>query len=141
MPRRSNLRWKDLFIERLAQSSNVTLSAQYAGKSKSHAYRERASDPEFARRWLEALKEGYDHLELEVLRRLRDGDHMTCADTKYDFANAIRLLNAHRDSATKAKALEGAVSANDIKESIDRKIAEFRAQSMHGKSKNPVRGE
>ncbi|MEM7667075.1 MAG: hypothetical protein AAF250_14550, partial [Pseudomonadota bacterium] len=49
-------------------------------------------------------------------------------DAKYDFANAIRLLNAHRDNAARAQAQQRNVSAAEVRASIDRKIAAIRTQ-------------
>lgn len=118
--------WRDRFIEFLAQSSNVSQSAAQAGVSTSLAYQTRRQEPEFANRWMAALNEGYIHLEMEVLRRLREGDQTTGDSSKYDFANAIRLLNAHRENAAQAQASERNVSAAEIRASIDRKIEEIR---------------
>ncbi len=123
---RINPHWRDRFIEHLAQSSNVSRSAEFAGVSNSHVYRTRTNEPEFARRWLAALWEGYEHLEMEVLRRLREGDQQAGDASKYDFANAIRLLNAHRDNAVRAQAEQRNVSAAEIRGSIDRKVEEIR---------------
>lgn len=121
-----NRHWRGLFLDYLAESSNVTQSAQKAGINPSRAYKVRREEPEFARQWLAALWEGYLHLELEVLRRLRDGDSKTAGSDKYDFANAIRLLNAHRDNAARAQAEQRNVSAAEIRASIDRKVERIR---------------
>ncbi|MEE4154469.1 MAG: hypothetical protein V2I27_09955 [Erythrobacter sp.] len=118
-PRRD---WRRKFLACLAESSNVTQSAARANISLSRAYRSRREEPEFARQWLAALWEGYSHLEMEVLRRLRDGDQHTCDNEKYDFANAIRLLNAHRENAARAQAEHRSVSAAEIRAAIDRKV-------------------
>lgn len=96
--------WQKHFLDHLAESSNITESAKVAGINPSRAYLVRRQDPTFARQWLAALWEGYLHLELEVLRRLREGDLTTFGSEKYDFANAIRLLAAHRDNAVRAQA-------------------------------------
>ena len=106
-----NRHWRGLFLDYLAESSNVTQSAQRAGINPSRAYKVRREEPEFARAWLAALWEGYSHLEMEVLRRLREGDQKAGESDKYDFANAIRLLNAHRDNAARAQAEQRNVSA------------------------------
>ena len=37
-----------------------------------------------------------------MVRRLRHGDPSTADAGRYDFANAIRLLAAHRDTASQA---------------------------------------
>jgi len=116
------------FLDFLSESSNVTKSAVYAEIRVSDAYKTRREDPEFARQWLAALSEGYVHLEMEVLRRLREGDLQTEGSDKYDFANAIRLLSAHRDNAARAQAAERNVSAAEVRASIGRKVDANRQQ-------------
>lgn len=133
--RRINTRWRDQFLETLAQTSNVTKSAVEAGVDPSRAYRARTNEPDFARRWLSALWEGYTHLEMEVLRRLREGELKTDDGEKYDFANAIRLLSAHRDNAARAQAEQRNVSAHEVRASIDRKVDEIRLKVMAEKAK------
>lgn len=63
-----------------------------------------------------------------MLRRLREGDLTTSGSDKYDFANAIRLLTAHRDNAARAQAAERNVSAAEVRASIDRKVEAIRQQ-------------
>jgi len=123
-----NRNWRKRFLAALAESSNVSQSAAKAGISPNRAYRVRREDAAFARQWLAALWEGYAHLEMEVLRRLREGDLQTGKNEKYDFANAIRLLNAHRESAAQAHAQQRSVSAAEIRASIDRKVDAIREQ-------------
>ena len=125
---RSGDEWRTPFLDKLAETSNVTKSAEAAGVTTSHAYNVRREEPEFARAWLAALWEGYAHLELEVLRRLREGDQIAGEKEKYDFANAIRLLAAHRDNAARAQAEQHNVSAAEIRASIDRKVEAIRLQ-------------
>lgn len=74
---RLNKNWRRLFLDHLAESSNVTESAAKAGISPGRAYKVRREEAEFARQWLAALWEGYTHLEMEVVRRLRQGDQST----------------------------------------------------------------
>lgn len=130
-----NRHWRGLFLDYLAESSNVSESARKAGINPSRAYKVRREEPEFARSWLAALYEGYLHLELEVLRRLREGDQQTGSAEKYDFANAIRLLAAHRDNAAKAQAEERNVSAAEVRASIDRKVEAIRQQVRREKER------
>ena len=127
--------WQKTFLDHLAETSNVTASAKHAGTTTSIAYLHRRQDSRFARAWLLALYEGYIHLELEVLRRLREGDFHTGKNEKYDFANAIRLLNAHRDTAAQAQAEQRNVSAAEVRASIDRKVEEIRQQVQREKAK------
>ncbi|WP_245804563.1 hypothetical protein [Erythrobacter tepidarius] len=131
---RINKNWRRLFLDSLAESSNVTLSAERAGVSTSRAYKVRREDAEFARAWQMALAEGYLHLEMEVLRRLRDGDSKTTDDGRFDFANAIRLLAAHRDNAVRAAGEVRDVSPAEIRASIDRKIEDIRRRIARQKA-------
>lgn len=127
---RNTLRWQAQFLQTLARTSNVTKSAERAGKTPSHVYKTRAADSEFAKAWMAALWEGYVHLEMEVLQRLREGKQMTDDGEKYDFANAIRLLSAHRDTAAKAQAQQNNVSADETRASLDQKVEEARLMTL-----------
>jgi hypothetical protein len=86
-------KWRVVFLDYLAATSNVTESAAKAGISTSRAYKVRREELAFARQWLAALSEGYTHLEMEVLRRLREGDFKTADGDKFDFANAALANN------------------------------------------------
>ncbi len=123
-----NPHWRRRFLSFLAESSNVSESARKAKTSVSRAYKARREEPKFAGDWLAALSEGYIHLEMEVLRRLREGDLQTETSDKYDFANAIRLLSAHRDNAARAQAAQRNVSAAEVRASIDQKVEAIRQQ-------------
>ncbi|TAD73579.1 MAG: hypothetical protein EAY70_12310 [Sphingomonadales bacterium] len=127
--------WRALFLDHLAETSNVSESAAKAGISPSRAYKVRREEPEFARQWLAALWEGYTHLEMEVVRRLRSGDQTTTDSGRYDFANAVRLLAAHRDNASQAMAQQRNVSAAEVRASIDRKVEEIRLQIRHERAR------
>lgn len=136
---RSKRNWRSLFLNRLGDSSNVANAARHAGISTSRAYQVRRKDSEFAQQWLAALQEGYAHLEMEVLRRLRDGDFQTEDGSKYDFANAIRLLAAHRDNAVKASTSDNDISAAEVRASIDQKVEAIRAQVHRERQKKRLR--
>ncbi len=69
---------RELFLENLAASCNVTASAAAAGVSFSAAYRCRMRDPEFRAAWAEAIDQGYAMLEAglleQAMRRRRDAE-------------------------------------------------------------------
>ena len=122
--RKPSSNWRALFIDKLAETSNVTAAAEAAGIEPSRAYKLRRSDPDFARSWYEALLEGYEHLEMETLHRLRTG---TAKDEpKFDIANALRILAIHRDTAARERALVETRDEEAILASIDAKIAKMR---------------
>ena len=99
--------WPDIFIDRLAETSNVKAAADAASVSQTLVYKKRRTDPDFARRWYEALAEGYDNLEMELLERLRTGRlEDTLEDgskRKFDTATALRCIAAHRESVAREK--------------------------------------
>ncbi|MGY6550978.1 MAG: hypothetical protein ACXIT4_03670 [Erythrobacter sp.] len=132
---RTNPHWRSNFIDYLSESSNISESARRAGIDVSQAYKARRLDPKFASQWLNALREGYLHLEMEVLRRLREGDQKTSDTDRFDFANAIRLLTAHRDNAARAEAQQRNVSAAEVRASIDRKVLDIRQRLQREKSR------
>jgi len=138
--RRCGSRWRDHFLEHLAESSNITASANHVGVPTSRLYRERRQNPEFARAWLAALGEGYFLLEMEVLRRLREGDQKAKEGERYDFANALRLLTAHRENAAHAEAQQRNVSAAEVRASIDRKVEAIRRRIEQEKARK-AKGE
>lgn len=116
--------WKRVFLEMLAESSNVSASAQEAGISPREAYRLRRSDEDFAAAWRSALFEGYANLEMEVLGYLRVPDPAS----KIDVASALRLLSAHKDTIAAERATRANVSAAEVRASIERKVEIFRLQ-------------
>ncbi len=98
--------WSKKFLQHLAETSNVTASAEHASVATSTAYEARRHNPEFNRAWRQALCDGYELLELELLRRLREGEVKPTAEAargsrRYDNATAFRLLAAHREQAAK----------------------------------------
>jgi hypothetical protein len=123
--------WRKYFLETLAATSSVARAAEAARVTLARAYDARRADADFARAWQAATADGYINLELEVIRRLREGDLMTANGDKFDFANAIRLLAAYRDRAGRGQSEVRDVSAAEVRASIDRKIEEIRRRMAH----------
>jgi hypothetical protein len=119
-----NAGWRIAFLEALAETSNVTSAAERAGVPLRRVYKTRRDDPAFAAKWLAALHEGYDHLEIELLGYLRD----PAPRRKMDVAGALRLLAAHRETVERRRALEGEEDEQAVLESIDRFIDEMRVR-------------
>lgn len=116
--------WRRRFFAALADTSNVSESCTIAGVGKATVYDLRRRDQAFAAKWIEALCEGYDNLEMETVYRLRRGDP---GDSKYNYAAAIRLLTRHRETVTLERARRASVSIEQVRASLDRKVAEMRA--------------
>ncbi|MEO6041715.1 MAG: hypothetical protein ABIP41_07440 [Croceibacterium sp.] len=140
-----NRHWRTAFLAILAETSNVSLAAERAGVSSSRAYYVRRSEPPFERQWFAALCEGYDHLEMEVLRRLRDSDFVTPSGGKYDFGAALRIMAAHRATVGRHRAELLDQDEDEVLASIDatfEKIlaGEKAARELFGKMSNPATG-
>ena len=100
------------FLDHLAETSNVSLSAKRAGVSRSAVYRLRASCPAFSHGWQMAIATGYDELEFRMLKTARFGtikpvkrpDGSIGKATEFDDAQGLKLLMAYKQSAEKARA-------------------------------------
>lgn len=112
------LQWKKVFLEALAETSNVSASAARVNIPTRTVYRLKRDDPAFAARWLAALREGYDHLEMELLGYLRNPD----PKRKMDTPAALRLLAAHRDTVERHRAIARPTDRQAVLDSIDRFI-------------------
>lgn len=127
--------WRRAFLAELAATSNVAASARAAGINTAQAYEARRADPEFYREWQEALCEGYDLLELNLLHRLREGEIKPAPGAKrgtrvFDNATALRLLVAHRDSATRQRAVIENRNSEAIIDAINAKIEKIKQRRL-----------
>ena len=131
---RASKDWQDTFLGELAQTSNVAGAARKAGVDSSTVYKTRRSEPEFYRAWQEALAEGYDNLEMDLLRRLRIGEMTgggpTKSRRKYDNAIAFRLLSAHREAVGRQRALRANEDEDAIIASINEKLEKMRQRQI-----------
>jgi len=114
-----------VFLELLAETSNVTASAHSANLPISTVYKLKRLDPGFAAKWRTALYEGYEQLEMEVLAYLRGN----LPEKKLDVANALRLLAAHRKTVAEIRAVEEDEDEQAVLDSIDEMIDRMRAQA------------
>jgi len=117
--------WREVFLDTLSRTSNVTGAARAAKVRTNLVYRTRRAEPDFAKAWFEALCDGYDALELELLRRLRMGDienPNAKRKRKFDNATSFRLLAAHRETVGKTRATQEQVDEEDIIASINAKL-------------------
>lgn len=127
--------WSELFLSELAATSNVSAAARKAKVSTGTAYDARRGSAEFNRRWQQALCEGYDHLEMELLHRLRTGEVKPAAGAKrgvrsFENATALRLLAAHRESAARQRAVRDNEDTEAIVDSINAKLERMRQRRL-----------
>lgn len=124
-------RWREAFLATLAATSNVTASAKAASITTARAYEARRKDPLFHRAWQEALCEGYEHLEMALLQRLRAGEIKASSTAKksvrvFDNATALRLLVVHRESVSRQQAIRTNEDAAQIIAQINARIEKLR---------------
>ncbi|MEN9683361.1 MAG: hypothetical protein RLZZ427_1112 [Pseudomonadota bacterium] len=128
--------WAKPFLAELAATSNVTAAARMAGIATATAYDARRHNPEFNRAWQRALCEGYDHLEMELLHRLRSGEVKPATNARrgvraFDNATAFRLLAAHRDAAARQRAIRDNEDAEAIILAINAKLEKMRQRRLN----------
>jgi len=133
-----NAKRKRRFLAELARSSNVAQSAKKANVPVSTVYDWRAKDPVFRGEWMEALAEGYELLEMEMLQRARDGVDRKIfyggkhVDTvrHYDNRTALHLLAAHKTMVALTRAAQASLREDEgsAAERLDRKLHELRAR-------------
>ena len=115
------------FLETLAETCNVTLSAKVAKVGNSVCYKRRARDAAFRRAWSEAIAQGYARLEIETLERAINGTMRTIVRkdgseeevVEYDPRTALALLRHHRDTAREPELREEAAAAVSPEEVLE----------------------
>lgn len=111
---------RELFLEHLAATGNVTESAEVSGYTRRSWYTLKDNDPEFSAAWDEALKQATDALIIEGRRRALVGvdepvfyQGEVCGSVRrYSDTLLMFLVKAHRpEYATERKQLTGADGA------------------------------
>jgi hypothetical protein len=131
-PRPATLpKWSKAFLDELASTSNVSAAARKAKIASATAYDARRTNAEFNRKWQQALCEGYDHLEMELLHRLRTGEVKPASGARrgvrsFDNSTAFRQLAAHRESAARQRAVRDNQDSEAIIASINAKLDRMR---------------
>ena len=123
-----NRHWRGLFLDYLAETSNVSEAARRAGINPSRAYKIRREESDFARSWHNALVEGYEHLELELLSRLRAGEAKD--GPKHDNGAALRLLALHRDTMAQEHAHRRNLDEASARAMIEQKLDDLRQRVL-----------
>jgi hypothetical protein len=107
--------WRKAFLDALAETSNVSAAAARVNVPTQTAYKLRREDRDFAAKWLAALNEGYDNLEMELVGYLRDPE----PKRKMDVTAALRLLAAHRETVERRRALNAEEDERATLDSLD----------------------
>jgi hypothetical protein len=124
----SPIQWQRTFLDALAETSNVSAAAVRARMPAREVYRMRRENEDFARKWHAALVEGYEHLELELLARLRSGEPKD--GPKFDNGSALRLLALHRDTMAQEHAQRRNMDVVSAQALIEQKLDELRQRVL-----------
>lgn len=129
----------ETFLASLAETCNISQAAREAGRSARLFYDLKRRDAGFRAAWIEALREGYDRLELEMIRRARFGTprsvyfqgRKTGTTRVLNDATALRLLHFHRRSVESMRAADQSASIDGaaIFEELAARLAEIRAEA------------
>lgn len=126
---------REIFLLHLAMTSNVAASAREAGIAAKNAYTLRRRDSGFRAAWREALAEGFEHHELEMLERFRFGTARTIVrggeivvERVFSDAVGMRLLQAHRDSVASYRAEAADRPVEEVFAEMKARLAQVRAR-------------
>lgn len=127
--------WSTAFLTELAATSNVSAAARKARVPTTTVYATRRTDPAFNRKWQQALCEGYDLLEMDLLLRMRSGELKPAPGAKrgtrtFDNAIALRLLGAHKDTVSRQRAVRTNEDSETILLSINAKLERIRQRAI-----------
>jgi hypothetical protein len=131
------------FLCTLAATCNVSASAKAARRTARVFYELRRRDAAFRGAWMEALREGYDHLELALVERARFGvdtdifyQGVKTASTRvFTDGTAMRLLHLHRSSVTTQRERlmdEGAQDTQSLFDELAAKLEAMQAADADG---------
>lgn len=127
-----------IFLETLAATGNVTAAVEAVGMKESSVRALRKRDAGFGAAWDEAVMIAYERLELVMLERAINGtdrpivrsDREVAVMKQYSDAVGIRLLQAHRKTAMRAR--ERAEHACDPEEAFE--VLKCRLAAMRERS-------
>lgn len=139
----------ETFLMILAGTCNVSAAARETRRSARVYYDLRRRDPGFRAAWAEALREGYELLELEMVERCRFGaprdvffqGRKTATTRVFNDSTALRLLHFHRRTVEQMRAAdEGrAPDSRAIFDELAARVAEIKAEAA-AKAREPGDG-
>ncbi|MEA3051144.1 MAG: hypothetical protein QOG72_47 [Sphingomonadales bacterium] len=130
------------FLSCLGETCNVSHSARVCKRSSRLFYDLRRRDAGFRADWMEALREGYELLEMEMVHRARFGTprdvfhqgQKTGTTRVFNDATSLRLLHLHRKSIEQMRAADQGPKrdAKALLDELAARIAEVEAEEEDG---------
>ncbi len=133
---------KEKFLRKLAETCNITQSAEYAGTTCNTVLKHRRKDPAFQAAYQQVMDNLHAELSMEVLARARFGTPKTFVSAGkqttvkvHNDGFALRVLERlDRMSENRAAAAQAKVQAGDgpdsIRARLDRRLADMRIRLL-----------
>ncbi|HEX8513819.1 MAG TPA: hypothetical protein VF688_12020 [Allosphingosinicella sp.] len=140
----------DRFLSTLAETCNVAMASREARRSEGVFRALKRRDAGFRAAWMEALREAYDLLELEMCERGRFGapkdifyqGRKTGTTRVFNDGMALRLLHLHRKSVEAARSADsGRRDGAAIFDELAARLAEIEAEKAAKAAKASPDGE
>jgi hypothetical protein len=114
------------FLAELARTAHVSGAARVAGMPETSPYHLRQCDPEFRAAWNVAIEEGYQRLELLLLRRATFGEAIDGEDSaRISTTFALNLLKNYHVRARRTPDLPDPMRGAVLRDRIEAKLAEL----------------
>ena len=135
----------DLFLATLTETCNVSLSARETKRSARVFYDLKRRDSGFRTAWMEALREGYDRLDMELVHRARFGTprevfyqgRRTGTTRVFNDGMALRLLHFHRKTVEPLRSADsGRRDGAAIFDELAARLAEIEAEKAAKAARN-----
>ena len=152
-PTTLTIKKREKFMNALAATCNVRMSAAYSGVDHTVLYAHRLRDPVFAEQWRDALTIGCDRLEAMVLEHGGAGEPLSSIDPEqaeadgvtppFDFDRAMRVLGYYRSNAGNAVKTRSASRAPRLatREETTKVLMKALAAAQKRLARKPVHGE
>jgi hypothetical protein len=139
----------EVFLTTLAATCNVSAAARAAARHSRTFYDLRRRDGTFRACWMQALREGYDHLELALLERARFGASKdvfhqgvkTGTTRIFTDGTSMRLLHQHRASVEAERNADSGGRERDGETVLDelvRRLNQVRASGVAESGDEPA---
>lgn len=115
------------FLAALAELANVAAAARVAGVPERSPHYLKQIDPDFAAAWDAAIDEGYNRLELLLLRRATYGDNADGDDAPtISTSLALGLLKARQTSHRRTPRLPQPMYGEELRDELTARLAAMR---------------
>ncbi len=132
-PVRWSARREEMFLSTLAETAKVREAIRVSQLSETNVYRRRRQSPEFAAKWLTALRQGYAELETMMLDRALNGvekpvwhgGKQVGVMLEYNDRMALSLLQLHRGTVMGEARFAAETPVEELRAELKAKLGEM----------------